>query len=259
MKILLANDDGVGTPGIGALYEELALDHQVVVVAPDSEKSGVGHGISLRGPLLARPLAGFPYPGFAVKGTPADCVKLALGGLLDFKPDLVISGINRGSNLGAHVLYSGTTAAAREAAMRRIPALAFSLLINYAPGNSAAEPDFKPGAAFARKLVAALPDLACSSGIFLNVNFPPLSASDIKGVRYTHQATGIMGDGYELQGEEDQHLCYWPKWSLDTQEPPTKGSDLEAVRAGYISITPMRFEQTHTGELERLAAMNVHW
>ncbi|MGD8372893.1 MAG: 5'/3'-nucleotidase SurE, partial [Syntrophobacterales bacterium] len=146
MKILLTNDDGIYSKGIEVLYEHLSRDHEVQVVAPEIERSAVGHAITLTDPLLVKPVdRNGAFFGYGVKGTPADCVKLAINEVMEQQPELVVSGINLGANVGINVIYSGTVSAATEGAILGVPAIAVSI-------NTFRNPDFEPAARFARFL-----------------------------------------------------------------------------------------------------------
>ena len=166
MTILLTNDDGIHAPGLWALYRALKSDHNLVVVAPERERSAVGHGITLHKPLRAyKVTVNGGDEGWAVTGTPADCVKLSMVELLGRRPDLVISGINPGANVGVNLNYSGTVAAAKEAALYGVPALAVSV-------QSPENPFYDDAARFVAQLVPTLRAKGLPAGVFLNINLP---------------------------------------------------------------------------------------
>jgi 5'-nucleotidase len=240
MKILISNDDGYLAPGLGALAAALAEVAEVVVVAPDANRSGASNSLSLDRPLsVNRAANGFYY----VIGTPTDCVHIALTGLLDFRPDLVVSGINNGQNMGDDTLYSGTVAAATEAYLFGIPALAFSQVEHgWAHVEDAAR--------LARALV--LRPLALPAPYLLNVNIPNRPYADLGTVRVTrlgrrHQAEPVIR-ATDPRGRE----IFWigaPGACKDAGP----GTDFHATASGWTSVTPLQVDLTHTGVLEQLA------
>jgi 5'-nucleotidase len=230
LRILITNDDGIGAPGLAALEQALARVGQVYVCAPQSEHSGASRGITLRRPLR------FHAAGerrFAVDGTPADAVMVALCLLLDFHPDVVVSGINNGPNLGENVFYSGTVAGAAEGAKHGIPSIAVSV-------TERENLDFTPAAAFAAHLALQVVEKGLPPGVALNVNVPH---PRYHGVEVTRQCSKIsrnlMVEGRDPRGRP----YYWmdEQIPLEHAEP---GSDYAAVREGRISITPLRFDNT---------------
>ena len=192
IRILISNDDGIYAPGIYALYKELKKIGDVFVVAPDNEKSAVGHAITLSSPLRVFPFKrNGKFFGYAVNGTPADCVKIAHWALLKDQPvDLLVSGINHGSNTGINVIYSGTASAATEGTILRIPSFAISVA-TYDPV------DFTVAARFARRLARLLLKKGLPPETFLNVNVPPVSASDITGVDITRQGKAVFAEDFD--------------------------------------------------------------
>ncbi len=189
MKIMLTNDDGIHSFGLHELAEALGREHDVVVVAPDSERSAVSHGLTIRIPLFIRKQAVGYVAGFAVSGTPADCVKLGIDQLVQQEPELIVSGINNGANTGLNVFYSGTVAAALEASFAGIRAIAVSI--------GSFTPQYVPDAA--RIIAAIIRDLTISSfpsGVVLNINIPNLPEAEIKGIRLTKQSRMKFKDTY---------------------------------------------------------------
>lgn len=239
MRLLLTNDDGVGAPGLARLYAHLKDLGEVTVVAPDIERSAVGHAITLSDPLRVSEYEG---PGgmhaMAVSGTPADCVKIAVRAILGKPPDVVFSGINQGANVGTNVLYSGTVSAATEAAMLGIPAAAVSL----ADRNSR---DFVPAALFARRLAGEIFLKGLPPGVSLNVNVPPLPANEIRGVRVTRQGRLRVLEWFDERVDPRDRHYYWMA-GQDTLDQSAEGSDCDdaALRDGYISVTPIHFDLT---------------
>ncbi|MCZ6602283.1 MAG: 5'/3'-nucleotidase SurE [Planctomycetota bacterium] len=237
MKVLLTNDDGIGSPGLMALWEAIHPVAEVTIVAPTRERSGVGHGISMHD-LHVYPWQMDAATGYAVHGTPADCVKVAIFDLMKARPDLVISGINRGLNYGIDAFYSGTVAAAREAAIRGIPGLALSVEAQ----------EFARAAEFAVLLARQMDSLARPAGIMLNVNVPK---NPTMGIRITRQSDGGFREEYHKEIDELGRGTY----SVRGEHPPASDDlefDYPAVRAGYVSVTPMHFDLTHYPSLNHL-------
>jgi len=245
MNIFLTNDDGVDARGLFALYEELSKAHAVTVVAPGYERSATGHSISLHEPLRARKVA---KPGdglwYAVFGTPADCVKLGLLKLLGARPDLVISGINAGVNDGVNVFYSGTVAAAREACLNGIPAMAVSIA-----GKKPAH--YQSAAVVAKGLVSRLAAWKVSAGTLLNVNVPDLPIDAIAGIRFTRLDMAFPGDWVEKRRDPRGGGYYWYGYTTPTVIE-NSGTDREALNRKYVSVTPLACDMTDTDLLKRL-------
>lgn len=246
MRILITNDDGADAPGLEALLEALHPRFEIAVVAPDGERSAVSHAVTFRRPIHAAKIDR-PYPFFAVDGTPADCVKLAVQALLPWRPDLVLSGINRGVNVGNDVLYSGTVAGALEGAMQGLPAMAVSLDFRRAP-------DFAPAARFSAALLARLETAPLSPGIALNVNLPDLDPSDYRGILWTHQRGCLYSDTFTRKLTPDGRSEYFLDGEVQSAECLDPGSDGRAVLDGYVSITPLGFDLTSVPDLGTLPA-----
>lgn len=236
-RILLTNDDGVRAPGLRAIYEQLRDLADVTVVAPVDQRSGASHHITLESPLRAHRLA--DLPGWMVDFTPVDCVKLALRRLLPAPPDLVVSGINRGSNAGYLVHYSGTVNAATEAAMAGVQAVAVSLCAHD-------DPDFGPSARVARALVERLLASPLPPRTVLNVNVPPVPWERLRGLRWCRQSLSAFDDAYEERVDPRRSPYYWL-----TGSPSPVGSDpdddLRALEEGWVAVTPLTVDWTHEG------------
>ncbi len=237
MKILLTNDDGINAPGLNALQAQMKKHGEVAIVAPDSERSAVGHAITTVDPLRVVEVKrnGSLY-GLAVSGTPADCVKIAVKSLLPWRPDLVISGINQGPNTGMNVIYSGTVSAATEATMLGIPAFAVSL-------DSFTVREFGPAAEFAARLAGIVARKGLPSGVLLNVNIPVLPRSAMRGVRVTRQGMARFSEEFHKRVDPRGHAYWWLGGELlEMQED--EETDSAALRAGFISVTPLHFDMT---------------
>jgi 5'-nucleotidase len=246
MNILVTNDDGIHAPGLTVLYHELQALGKVTVVAPESEQSAVGHAISLSEPLRVRQVSlDNDVPGWAVSGFPADCVKIALAELLDELPDLVVSGINLGPNVGINVLYSGTVSAATEASILGVRALALSL-------NTYKEANFVRAAKLARQVLARLLEWSgWTSQVVLNVNLPDLPPDQVRGVKFTRQDVGPLVEHFERRVDPRERIYYWLAEINDRQAPDLE-TDFGALGAGYVSITPIHHDLTHYPSLENL-------
>ncbi|MFH0765704.1 MAG: 5'/3'-nucleotidase SurE [Calditrichota bacterium] len=237
MIILLTNDDGINAPGLRALFNALQGLGELWVVAPLHERSGVSHAFTPQGPLRVEESVWDGIRVYAVEGNPADAVKIAVRSLLPEKPALVVSGINNGENTGIDLIYSGTVAGAREGAIFGIPALAMSKLSkNY--------PDFSASAAFARRMSQWILERGLPPGILLNVNVPARPESQIRGVRITHQAASRYEEVVDRQSLGDGvSACDWVDYYKILAEDG-HGSDFEAVKAGFISVTPVHHRLT---------------
>ena len=245
MRILVSNDDGIFSPGIKALGLAMRALGEVYVVAPDVEQSAVGHGITVRRPLRFKHTqsAGFgEIPAYRVDGTPADCV--VLGVHLLGRPDLLVSGINIGVNLGLDLTHSGTVAAALEGTSLGIPSIAFSL------DTSGEELDFTEAALWAQRLARLVAEKGLPRGIFLNVNFP---AGTPKGVLVTRLSTHHWEDTVVERLDPEGRPYYWIAGTPVGEEE--EGTDLWAVRRGYVSVTPVSLDFTALDFLPEVA----HW
>lgn len=246
MNILVTNDDGIASKGIYALAVALRPLGTVTVVAPDRQQSAVGHALTVSDPLrVTRIWRDGEFFGYAVSGTPADCVKLAIARLLDTPPDIVVSGINHGYNTGINVLYSGTVSAATEAMLLGIPAIAVSL------GSFDEDADCSVAARTAAYVVERYPDLEIPPKTLLNMNVPPLLEEQIKGVRITRQGQGNWNDAYEERLDPMGRPYYWLRGIYNHLDSDPNADDV-AVEQGYIAITPIRFNLTDDETIIRL-------
>jgi len=245
MRILLTNDDGIFAQGIYAAYKELSKFAEVTVVAPDSEQSSVGHGITLFSPLFVKKVSvENRFNGHAVSGKPADCVKFGISVLLKGKkPDLVISGINFGNNDGCSIFYSGTVAAAREGTLMGIDSFAISL-------DCYNNPDFLASAKFTAKLARWVHKNTLPKGTFLNVNVPP---GKPKGVRFTRQGTEPIHETFEKRKSPHERLYYWMGGKVPAHKNDNK-IDTYALKNKYITITPIHSDLTDETFLDKVRA-----
>lgn len=245
-RILLSNDDGIHAPGLKVLERGArAFSRDVWVVAPETEQSGASHSLTLHRPLRIRRLS---ERRFAVDGTPADCVLLAINHILAGRPpDLVLSGFNRGANLGEDITYSGTVAAAMEATLLGFPAVALS---QAAPSEERAK--WSTAATHFPRVMQGLASAGWPRNVFINVNFPDLPADEVTGIRVTRQGRHKLGD--ELVEREDPRgrRYYWIG-SMRTEEATRPGTDLAALNAGAISVTPLYVDLTHARTVRALS------
>jgi len=246
-RILVSNDDGIHSEGLRALVDSLRCLGEVVAVAPDREQSGVSHSLTMHRPLRLRQMdAGF----YAVDGTPTDCILLGVnrvfGGVV---PDLVISGINKGGNLGDDIVYSGTVSAAMEGARLGIPSFAISLA-------SRSDFRFEVAARFARRLAQRIVQRSCKGSLLLNVNVPNIGDEEIRGVRITRQGKRVYNGAVVEKIDPRGEKYYW----IGGEEPGFQelvDSDIEAVLNGWISITPLKLDLTDYEAIERLRGWEI--
>ncbi len=238
MKILISNDDGIDSKGILKLAEALKRVGDVIVVAPRTEQSAVGHAITMKIPLrVTEYYHNGDRFGYAVEGTPADCVKMGIRNIMKESPDIVVSGINHGSNTAISIVYSGTVSAAREAAIMNVPAIAISVA-DHRPKN------FEFACKLAAELVKQVVDKGLPNGTCLNVNVPDLPESEIRGVLITKQGKSKWDDSYEERVDPYGNKYYWLTGNLIETEDNTIESDQNAVKNGYAAITPIHFDLT---------------
>lgn len=240
MKILLSNDDGIHAPGLSALREALRGLAEVHVVAPEAERSAVGHAITIYNPLKTKKIyKSGEFFGHAVDGTPADCVKLALSALLPEPPDLVVSGINLGPNAGISVLYSGTVSAATEGTILGIPSMAISMC-------TFKDPIWETAQHVAREMVMRLQSDGLPQDTLLNVNVPNVPLSELKGTRITRMGRSRYIETFEERSDPRGNLYYWMDGEMALLEDPAD-TDLQALEEGYVSLSPLGFDLTrHT-------------
>ena len=244
--ILITNDDGVNAKGLKALTDVAREFGEVLVMAPQNNASGLSHSIVSSRPIRAQEIS--REEGLTVcscDGTPVDCVKLAVEHFCPRQPDIVLSGINHGSNSSINVLYSGTMGAAIEAVALCIPSIGFSLL-NHNP-----QADFEPGIPYIRQIIRTTLENKLPAGVTLNVNIPRLPADEIKGIRICHEANASWNDSYEKR-IDPQGRPYWWLTGKFVCEDPSENSDEWALAHGYVSIVPIHCDFTHYPTIDNL-------
>ena len=247
VRILLSNDDGVSSEGLRALYDAVRPLGEVIVVAPDREQSASGHSLSIHRPLRMNAMGDDWY---AVDGTPTDCINLALNGFLkDRPPDIVLSGINKGGNLGDDVTYSGTVAAAIEGTLQGLPSIAVSLV-------SRGPFEFGPAAEFAARLVKQVADRGLPEDTLLNVNVPDLPAGGMRGIQITRQGKTIYGEAIVEKVDPRGQTYFWVG-SGNTEWIRRGDTDLDAVHEGKISVTPLHLNMTNETAYQELSGWSI--
>ncbi len=244
MLILLSNDDGINAPGLKAAYSGLKNLGEVFVTAPESEQSAVGHAITIADPLRVREVFenGDRF-GYAVDGTPADCVKIAVLALMERKPDIVVSGINHGGNYAANIIYSGTVSAATEGTILGIPSVALSM-------NSFIDHDFSRAVRLALPIIKETAEKGLPDGTLLNVNFPEPSIEH-KGVKVCRHSDRKFQVKFEKRHDMRGLQYYWQGGEMDLADPDPQ-TDIRAVEEGYTTITPIRYDLTDQKFMEKL-------
>lgn len=249
MRILLTNDDGIHAPGLDVL-EAIArqFSDDIWIVAPAEEQSGAGHSLTLNRPVRLRQ---YDERRFAVSGTPTDAVMMALRKVLPGKPDVILSGVNRGANLGDDVTYSGTVSAAVEGALAGIPSIALSQV--YEKEGMGDTVPFGAAQAWGAKVLAPLLDLPFAPRTLVNVNFPALAAQDVHGIRVVRQGFHDYARGSLVEGTDPRGYDYYWFGLHGIEHTPGHATDLEAIQDGYVSVTPLQLDLTHEGSLAQLA------
>ena len=237
--ILVTNDDGISAPGIRNLVESIVDLGDVVVVAPDSHQSGMGHAITISNILRMSP-HDFGMPGvqaYKTTGTPVDCVKLAIYKILERKPDVLVSGINHGSNASINVIYSGTMSAAVEGALEGISSVGFSLC------DFAEDADFSASRNVARTVTQKVLKHGTPTGTCLNVNIPKVAPEDLRGIKVCRQGAGHWADSFEEREAPGGRTYYWMTGNFTDVD---KGEDTDewALKHGYVSVVPVQYDMT---------------
>lgn len=236
--ILVTNDDGITAPGIRALVEVASKIGEVVVVAPDRPQSGMGHAITINSPIRMDKANVFDgIEDYTCTGTPVDCVKIGIKKILTRRPDLIVSGINHGSNAASNVIYSGTMSAAVEGAIENIPSIGFSLLdFNH-------DADFEPAKKYVKILIEKALNNDFPKHVCLNVNIPKLKAKEIKGIKIGRQASAFWNDRFDERLDPLGKKYYWLAGEFENYDKG-KDTDMNALENGYVSVVPTKFDMT---------------
>ena len=245
--ILVTNDDGISAPGIRALISVMNEIGNVVVIAPDSPQSAMGHAITINSTLHCHKIKidDGPQIEYSCSGTPADCVKLGINEILDSKPDICVSGVNHGSNSSINVIYSGTMSAAIEATIEGVPAIGFSLLDYRWKAN------FNHIKNYIKEITLKALDKGIPKGIALNVNFPNLIESEIKGIKICRQAKAYWIEKFDKRTNPQGREYYWLTGEF-INEDKSKDTDEHALNSGYISIVPVKHDLTDHDSMKRI-------
>jgi len=250
MRILLTNDDGINAPGLEVLEAIAAqFSDDVWICAPSEEQSGAGHSLTLTRPVR---LHQHGERRFSVSGTPTDSVMMALREILPGKPDLILSGINRGANLGDDITYSGTVSAAIEGALAGIKSIALSQV--YEREGMADSVPFEAAREWGPKVIAPLIDLPFAERELVNINFPPRPANEVKGIRAVRQGFHDYSRGSVVEGIDPRGFRYFWFGLHAIEHTLDKGTDLEAIADGYVSVTPLQLDLTHYPSLDRIGS-----
>lgn len=245
MRILISNDDGIDSKGIYALAKALKEIGEVFVVAPLTEQSAVGHAITMKIPLrVQKRYINGEFFGYAVSGTPADCVKMGIRNLMKEPPDIVVSGINHGSNTAVNIIYSGTVGAAREAAMMDVPSIAMSIT-DHNPD------DFEYAGRVAQKICQLVYKHGLPNGTLLNVNVPDLPEEKIKGIKITEMGKSRWDDIYERRMDPYGNDYYWLTGKL-IEEDTSLEKDQYAIKQDYVAVSPIHFDLTDHETLNKM-------
>ncbi len=246
-RILLTNDDGVTAPGLHAAYGQLKRLGEVTVVAPDAERSAVGHAITTLTPLRIKEFwRGKELVGYAVSGMPADCVKIGVGSLFEEPPDLVVSGINLGPNTATNTIYSGTVSAATEARILGLPSIAISL-------GTFVDPHWRYAAALTRRIAGQVLKHGLPDKVLLNVNVPNLVRERVRGIRITRQGDSAYVEDFAVRQDPRNQPYYWlaGRYKMTDSDPDT---DAWALEHGYVSITPVTYDLTARDSIEVISS-----
>ncbi|OOM10713.1 5'/3'-nucleotidase SurE [Clostridium saccharobutylicum] len=245
MNILITNDDGINAPGIISLAKEVSKEHNVIIVAPREQKSASSHSISIHNPIKIKEesIDGLDCKAYSVLGTPADCTQIGLSFLQD-DIDIVISGINKGPNLGIDILYSGTVSAAVEGAIYGVPSIAVSMDVNYEKDDE----DYSKAVKWLMKVLNVAKEKYLKSDVVLNVNIPDLKDDDIKGIKVCKIGKATYNNEYVLVESNDEDKSYKLKGTRNNIEKDE--TDLYYLSKGYVTLTPLHFDFTNFSILE---------
>jgi 5'-nucleotidase len=248
--IFITNDDGISSKGIRSLYEAVSPLGDVVLIAPNSAQSGMGHAITINHPLRLEPSELFNCESFACTGTPVDCVKLGVYEVMHRKPDLIVSGINHGANVATNVLYSGTMSAAVEGAMEGIPSIGFSLCSFESDAN------FDIAKEVVSKVVKEVLLRKLPIGVCLNVNVPYVTKEDFKGIKICKQANAYWDDRFDKRQDQFNRTYYWLTGDFIDQDQ-TDDTDVYWIDKGYATIVPTQYDLTAYASINELENWNL--
>ncbi len=245
--ILVTNDDGIDAPGIRNLIKAMREIGEVVVVAPDTAQSGKSHSITINVPLRYKNgIHEYNYIEYSCNGTPVDCVKLAVKIILDRKPDILVSGINHGSNASINVIYSGTMAAAIEGTFEGIPSVGFSL------DDFSADADFSMASKVAKIITLKVLEKGLPDDVCLNVNIPAIADDDIKGIKICRQAKGIWEESFETRTDPHHRPYYWLTGEFKSLDNGID-TDVHAMNQGYVAIVPVHCDLTAYSSMQQIS------
>jgi 5'-nucleotidase len=250
--ILITNDDGYQAKGLKVLIEVVKPLGEVVVIAPTESRSGMSHAITVKHPIRVKKIK--EEPGLTLQccnGTPVDCIKLAINKLLYRKPDLILSGINHGSNSSASILYSGTMAAALEGCLNGIPSIGFSLL-DYSP-----DAEFSGTIRYISEIIHKTLTAGIPAGTCLNVNFPKVNSQNFKGVKICRQTRGLWIEEFDKRTDPQQKTYYWLTGEFKNLEPDADDTDEWALKNNYVSIVPVQTDLTSYRTLDHFRQWNL--
>ncbi len=245
--ILVTNDDGIYAPGLKTLIEIAGKLGDVIAIAPDEGRSGMSHAITIKYPLRIKKLReedGLQF--YSCSGTPADCVKIAINQIMDRKPDLLLSGINHGSNSSISVVYSGTMAAAIEGGLHAVPSVGLSVT------DYSSKPDFSGAVLYGERIIKQTILEGLPPGVCLNVNFPKLSAGEIRGIRICRQARGLWIEEFDKRTDPHHRDYYWLTGYFENYEPDAEDTDEWALKNKYVSVVPVRIDFSDLNAMEKL-------
>ena len=245
--ILISNDDGVFAKGLDELCKIAQQFGTVMVVAPEKGESGMSHAITIKNPIrITKIKEEKDLKVFSVNGTPTDSIKIALNQLVDRKPDLILSGINHGSNASISVIYSGTLGAAREGCLNGVPSIGFSLL------NHAKDADFSTVIHFLPRIIKEALNNGLADQTFLNINFPDIELNRIKGIKICRKTKGVWKEEYEKRTDPHGGAYYWLTGAFKNFEPEAEDTDEWALKNNYVAIVPSQIDSTSYSELENI-------
>lgn len=248
--IFITNDDGISSKGIRSLYEAVAPFGDIVLIAPDSPQSGMGHAITINHPLRLESSSLFDCTSYSCTGTPVDCVKLGVYEVMHRKPDLIVSGINHGANIATNVLYSGTMSAAVEGAMEGIPSIGFSLC------SFESDADFDLTKEIVAKVVKEVLEKKMPIGVCLNVNIPNVSKADFKGIKICKQANAYWDDRFDKRKDQFDRTYYWLTGDFIDQDQ-SEDTDVYWIDQGYATIVPTQYDLTAYSSIKELENWNL--